>query len=154
MSSWEEAAARAFADEARTTPSAMPSMVVPPPPSPSPSSDPIPPPEPGEPVPLVVLDHFDLTMVDVPTTGARILVRQIRRLDAMELVRKHNPQIMSFEDRVQRAHAAFERELQLDAMPRPQLRYGSKLLVMMTPKWNDIRWFLVEWECDGDGCIP
>ncbi len=154
MSSWEEAAARAFAEEgAKTTPSAMPSMVVPPPPEPTPA-DPLPPSEPIDRAPLIVLDHFDLTMIDVPLSGARLIVKQIRRLDAMELVRKYNPSIMSFEDRVQRAHATFERELQLDAMPRPQLRYGTKLLIMMTPKWNDIRWFLVEWECDGDGCVP
>jgi len=25
---------------------------------------------------------------------------------------------------------------------------------MQYVKWNDIRWLLVEWECDGQGCVP
>ncbi len=155
MSSWEEAAAKAFGGE--TSRSSTPTGLAPPPPPPVESS------EPEEPrmraavvaegtVPeLIATDHFDLTMIDVPPAGARLLVKQIHRPDAVMLVKKYRPPTVCLNERGQ---AALEKELQLDPMPRPQVRYGTRLLVMMTVRWNDVRWFLVEWECDGEGCIP
>jgi hypothetical protein len=154
VTTWEEAAARAFAEDGppKVPDRSLPSGVTPPPPEPEPEEPA--PRAPGETCPLIVSDHFDLSMVDMPLPGARLFVKQIRRFDAMELVRKFNPPIMTYEDRAQRQLAQLEKELQLDALPRPHVRYGTRLLVMNASKWNDVRWYVVEWEADGDGVIP
>jgi hypothetical protein len=144
---WARAAARAFADEPDSA--ASPSgWVVPP------VAAPDPPPThlvPSLSVPLLVVDHFDLTMVDLPRCGARLLVKPLARADALVLVHRYNPPTVCLNERGQ---SSLERELQLEPAPRPTVRHGTRLLVMQYVKWNDIRWLLVEWECDGDGCVP
>jgi hypothetical protein len=152
VSSWEEAAARAFGPPEARVP--MLTGVAPPPPvDPEPEGTPLRAAVvvDGEVRPLIATDHFDLTMIDIPPVGARLLVKQIHRPDAIMLVKKYRPPTVALNERGQ---AALEKELQLDPMPRPQVRHGTRLLVMMTVRWNDVRWYLVEWECDGEGCIP
>jgi len=101
--------------------------------------------------PLVVVDHFDLNMIDMTDAGAFVLVVQISRSEAMSLVRKHNPPVFATNERGQ---SDIEKDLQLDPLPRPQLRFGTRLLVRSAPRWNDVRFFIVELKSDGYGCVP
>ncbi len=145
---WARAAARAFAGDPSDTEGVPSSAWV------MPIAAPAPPPTttiPTVAAVLIVVDRFDLTMVELPRCGARLLVRPVTRADAMALVHQYNPPTMCLNERDQ---STMERELQLDPVPRPRAQYGTRLLVMQYVKWNDIRWSLVEWECDGDGCVP
>lgn len=136
---WEAAIARSFLAEG--------TGVIPPEDHDVPNLEPPPPAT----VPLIVVDHFDLTMIEMPLCGACLLVRQIHKPDALALVRKYNPPTYAMNERGQ---GALERELQIDPLPRARCRYGTRLLVMLSPRWNDIRWFLVEWQADGEGVVP
>jgi hypothetical protein len=148
VTAWEDAAARAFGAE-------LPTGVVPPPPEPEPA-------EalavaahamaPGERPPLIVTDRFDLSMIDMDVSGARLLIVRIPRADAMALVHKYNPPVMC--GVYERGLADLEKDLQIDEVPRAQLRFGTRLLVRLAPKWNDVHFYLVELEADGHGCCP
>lgn len=100
--------------------------------------------------PMIAVDHFDLSMIEVNETGARILVRPLSRHEALELTRKYSPPSCSIYERGQND---LEQELQLEPAPRPKLRSGTQLLVMLKKSWKDIRWFLVTYESDGDGVV-
>jgi hypothetical protein len=155
MSTWEEAAARAFD-------ASLPTGVVPPPvderqraidraiATAPPEADDAPAEHAPRP-PLIVVDHFNLNMIDMSADGACLLVQQLTRSEAMSLVRKHNPPIVTFNER---DLGDLEKDLQLDPLPRPNLRYGTRLLVRSAPRWNDVRWFLVEYSADGNGVCP
>lgn len=109
--------------------------------------------EPRPPISLVVVDHFDLGMIDLGPRGARLLVRPLTRLEALSLVREkpREVQVMTFNERGQ---SLVERELGLEPALRPRVTYGVRILVVHQVRWNEIRWYLVEYEADGDGCIP
>jgi hypothetical protein len=151
---WALAASRAFAKPGelpldRDDAPAQPSGVVPPPPL---VPEKVPEPVIRDRVPLIVTDRFDLRMIDMdPRVGVRLVVAQVSRLDAMELCKKYNPPVMCVNDR---GLGDLEKDLQIDTAPRVQLRYGTRLLVREAPRWNDVRFFLLEWECDGNGEIP
>jgi hypothetical protein len=101
--------------------------------------------------PLIVVDHFDLTMVDMTAAGARLRVRPLTRLEAISLARLHDAPAIALNDRGQNM---LEKEMQIEPAVRPQVRYRSALLVVQVVRWNDVRCYLVEYEADGDGCIP
>lgn len=93
---------------------------------------------------LVVVDHFDPTMIDCPVTGARLLVRPLSRLDAMDLARQHDPPIV-VSDRIL---ADVEKELGMSRGVVPRVAPGHALLVRTRILWNDVRWHLVSYEGD------
>ena len=119
-----------------------------------PPSRPPPPKDSG--APLIVTDQFNLSMIDMTVAeslqfGARILVRQITKLDAKDLVDANRPTIMCA---AERNLSTLERELGLESIPRPVLTYGTRFLVMNAQNWKDVRFYLVEYESDGAGCVP
>lgn len=98
---------------------------------------------------LVVTDRFDLRMIAMNVTGARLLVVPLPRTDALELVARYKPEIMATNDR---GLASIEKELGIEAS-RPVVRFGTRLLVVDAIRWNDVRYTLVTYESDGDGCV-
>lgn len=136
---WAAAIERATREERNDPPEDvdLPSGVVPPP---ARSADPRPT-DRLEGAELVVTDHFDLMMIDMSLAGACLTVEPIARADAAELVRKHGAVVATMSDRGQ---TSIERELQLEPAPRPQVKPGTRLIVMHFVRYNDIRWFLVE----------
>lgn len=135
MTTWEEAQARAMEEAGEVRSVRAPER---------PSAD--------APL-LIVVDHFDLSMVDVHPSGARLLIRPVSRLDALQLVREYAGKVAVVALN-ERGQGLLERELQLEPAWRPKVSHGTRLLVVYVAKWNDIRWHLVTYESDGDGCIP
>jgi hypothetical protein len=137
VSSWDDARRRAAEEGGELAPAKEPESEAPPPPE-------------GY---LTVVDHFDFGMLEVPVAGVRLLIRQVTRLQALALVRDYGDRatVVAMNDRGQNL---LERELQLEMRWRPKVVYGTKLLVMHAVRWNELRWYLVEYECDGDGCVP
>lgn len=106
---------------------------------------------PSSPVRVVIVDHFDLTMVDTSGGGARLRVTPLTRLEAISLARTSGAPAIALNERGQNL---LEKELQLEPALRPQVRYQTDLLVVHWVRWNDLRCYLVVWESDGDGCVP
>lgn len=98
---------------------------------------------------LVVTDRFDLLMVDMNITGARMHVKPVARIDAQALVKRLQPPIYSSKEY---ELSQLENELQT-SIPRPQLGLGTQLLVMQRAGYREYRWFLVTYEADGDGVV-
>lgn len=100
---------------------------------------------------LVVTDHLSLLSVDcAPHVGAVLRVIPITRVDAMEMAQAGNAILTGGHDRHM---GTFERELQIDAPRPPKLSSSARYLVCETVRWNDVRWFLVEYLSDGDGVV-
>ena len=117
----------------------------------APSRSPAPPTSNGQPSStLLIVDRFDLTMIDVGAAGARLLVKPVSRPEAMMLAHEGHGIPIALNERGQ---GMMERELQLEPSPRPMVGPGGRLLVMQYVNWKDVRWFLVNYESDGDGCI-
>jgi hypothetical protein len=110
-------------------------------------------PEAAPAVSLIVVDHFDLSMVECHPRGARLLVRSVSRLEALALVRESRSRVAVIAMN-ERGQGLLERELQLEPAWRPKVSHGTRLLVVSPVRWNDIRWYLVEYESDEDGCLP
>jgi hypothetical protein len=100
---------------------------------------------------LIVVDHFDLTMVDMGAPGARLHVRPLTRLEALTLAHRSRAPAIALNERGQNL---LEKELQIEPAVRPQARFGTDLLVVHWVRWNDLRCYLVVYEADGDGCVP
>jgi hypothetical protein len=100
---------------------------------------------------LIVTDHFDIMSIEIPIEGARIAIQPLTKADALRLVRGHPHIIQGGWDR---SLGMLERELQLDTIPRACASYGTRLLVVNQRRWNDVGFYLVTWECDGNGVIP
>jgi len=99
----------------------------------------------------VVTSRFDLAMVDLSNpSGATVRVQAITRLAVMEILHDHDAPVVSMDERGQ---SFLERELHLSAGSRPRLTAQTKLIVGERVSWNDVRWFLVEYLADGDGCV-
>jgi hypothetical protein len=99
----------------------------------------------------VVTSRFDLAMIDLSSpSGATVRVRTIARLEVAEILHDHDVPVVSMDERGQ---TFLERELHLSAGPRPRLTAQTKLIVGERVAWNDVRWFLVEYLADGDGCV-
>jgi len=99
---------------------------------------------------LVVVEHFDFTMVDMNASGANLRVRQISRGEALSLMSKYNAEVLALNVRGQ---LSLERELGMDDSRVPRIGPGRSLLVMTYIRFSDVRWHLVEYESDGDGVI-
>jgi len=107
----------------------------------------------SSPVPrLIVVDHFDFSMIEMNLRGARLFVRPISRLDAVDLVRANRDSVVVLALN-ERGQGLLERELALPTV-RPKMGYATRMIVVHPVKWNEIHWYLVEYECDGDGCVP
>jgi hypothetical protein len=130
-SGWDAAELRAaVADHVeQSEPNALPTGVVPPPTT-----------------PLVIVDHFDLSMVDAPTLGAILRVRALTKMDARDLIaaQPSTPAVVMFE----RATQDIERDLCLPSGPRARVAQGTAVLVRTRLAWNDVRWHLVSYERD------
>lgn len=100
---------------------------------------------------LIVVDHFDLTMVDMSVEGARLHVRPLTRLEAISLAHRARAPAIALNERGQNL---LEKELQIEPAARPQACFGTDLLVVHWVRWNDLRCYLVVYEADGDGCVP
>lgn len=124
-SGWERAAARADMEPAAEE---LPSGVVPP----------------TRAHALIVVDHFDPTMVETPAAGALVCIRQITRMEAMDLAREHRPPIVVSE----RILADVEKELGVVRAAVPRVGPGASLLVRTRFSWNDVRWHLVSYAGD------
>jgi hypothetical protein len=99
---------------------------------------------------LVVTDRFDLRMVALTVVGARLLVLPLPRADALELVARYKPAVAAVNER---GLASLEKELGLDPQDRPIVQHGTRLLVVDAARWNDVKYWLVQYESDGEGCI-
>ncbi len=128
MSAWDKAGARAALEPEETHAPALPSGVVPP----------------LRAHALVVVDHFDPTMVETPAAGALVCIRQITRMEAMDLAREHRPPIVVSE----RILADVEKELGVVRAAVPRVGPGAALLVRTRNTWNDVRWHLVSYSGD------
>lgn len=107
--------------------------------------------EPAPPrVSIVVVDHFDFTMVAMNSSGATLRVRQLARVEALSLIHKESAKILALSTRGQ---GMIERELGMQESSIPKVGPGQCLVVMMYLRYNDVRWYLVEYECDGDGVV-
>lgn len=133
---WEEAEARVRTEAPSSEPAEPPVAV---------SHAPIP--------ALVVVDHFDLSMVEPQPSGTRLLVQPLSRVDALRLVRESRGKV-AVAALNERAQGMLERELQLEPAWRPKVSFGTRLLVVSQVRWNEVRWHLVTYESDGDGCVP
>jgi hypothetical protein len=100
---------------------------------------------------IVAVDHFDLTMIDTPKEGARLLIRPLSRMEAFEIVQASGAHVMTINSRNQ---ATIERELQIETSSIPKVDAHTALLVMTFVRYNDVRWHLVTFESDGDGVVP
>jgi hypothetical protein len=100
---------------------------------------------------VTIVDHFDLAMIDSPVEGAVLFIRPISRPEAMNIARESGAKIYAVNER---GLNDLEQQLSLQAeVPRPRLSIGGKMLVMTRHKWNDVRWHLIEFQCDGDGVV-
>lgn len=136
--SWEKAAAHAAAN---AEPEVLPSGIVLPP-TPAASG--------ARTSRVIVADHFDPTMIDMSIDGARIVIRPLSRGEAHDIYRSSNPDVYVSNERSQ---TFLEKELQMDPTPRPQVGRGVSMLVIQQVRWNDIRYFFIEYESDANGCI-
>jgi hypothetical protein len=140
MTSWDEAAAHARAykesteDEAPWTPPYAAQTRIP------------------EKAPaFIVTNRFEFSMIDLSgARGATVRVRSIPKLDVMELLYGVDAPVVSMDLRGQ---AFLEHELQLAAGPRPRVTPETKLIVGERAAWNDIKWYLIEYLADEDGCV-
>lgn len=100
---------------------------------------------------IVIVDMLTIAMIDVPERGARILFQPITKLQAMSLLHHHPYTYLQANDFSQ---TLIEQHLQIEPIQRAQVTLGTRLLVFHKRKWNDVGWYLVTWESDGDGCVP
>lgn len=99
---------------------------------------------------VLVVDHFDLSMIDADISGAVLTVRPLPRTEAATLARGIDAVVSVINVR---GLNELERELGMQTdIQLPKLGIGGKMLVMTRVKWNDVRWHLVEFTHDGDGC--
>ena len=96
--------------------------------------------------PLVVTDHFDLTMIECPAFGAEIRVRPLARSEAIDLAQRHQARIFSVDER---NLSMMETELGMQGPLRPRLNKATQLLVCVSLSWKDRRWYLVTYARDG-----
>lgn len=100
-------------------------------------------------VALHVTDHFDLMMVDMNVSGARLFIKPITRPDALAILAATPHEMFaqkSFDS------GLMESELGV-TLARPRISPGTRLLVMHKVTYRDIRWFVLTYESDGDGVI-
>lgn len=98
--------------------------------------------------PLVVTDDFNLFMVECPTIGCVLSVKQVSRLEASDLANRYQAPIVSVSEK---NVAQIERELGMSGPSRPRLGRGTRLLLFLRnpAEWKDARWFIVEFVREG-----
>lgn len=100
---------------------------------------------------IVIVNRFDLSMIPMSESGARILVRELQRSEALRVVRESKHRLAIVDDR---ATSEIEAALQLEPTPRATLAPGRSILVMSRwPRWNDVHYYLISYESDGDGVL-
>ena len=95
--------------------------------------------------PLVVTDHFDLTMIECPVVGAEIRVKPLARAEAIDMAHRYQARIFSVDER---NLSMMETELGMSGPTRPRLNKATQLLVCVSLSWKDRRWFLVSYARD------